>query len=310
MQIMPLLPYSLAIPFPGKYTLRMNGEEPENKADSAPDGERIEWHPAFFEAIKMELEEYGDKLSFISEYQLTAQPLRIDVVIVKKTGDVPVKKNIAAIFRQINILEYKSPDDYVSVKDFYLVYGYACLYMALNGTDVNEMTLTFMQSGRPRELFAHLQEKRGFTIEEKSAGIYTVTGDILPIQVIDTQRLSPEENLWLRDLDNRLDAAETRRITTEIYKLEKVVQIGAYLDAVMRANAKSFKEAMEMSDTAITFDQLMEDVGLAAKWRDRGEEKKAREIAIKLLGNGISLEQTAQLCGLDIADVRKLSENN
>jgi hypothetical protein len=41
--------------------------------------------------------------------------------------------------------------------------------MAPNGTDVNEMTLTFVESGRPRELFAHLQEKRGFSIEEKKA---------------------------------------------------------------------------------------------------------------------------------------------
>jgi len=286
----------------------MNGEEPEKQKDNAPDGERIEWHPAFFEAIKMELEEYGDKLSFISEYQLTAQPLRIDVVIVKKNDAVLVKKNIAAIFRQINILEYKSPDDYVSVKDFYLVYGYACLYMALNGTDVNEMTLTFVQSGRPRELFAHMQEKRGFSIEEKSAGIYTVTGDVLPIQVINTRQLSSEDNLWLRDLDNRLDAAETGRITAEIRKLGKAARIGAYLYAIMRANAKSFKEAMEMSDTAITFDQLMEEVGMAAKWRDRGAEERAREIAKNLLTNGISPEQTAQLTGLDIDDVRKLSE--
>ena len=54
----------------------MNRERPEESNDNAADGERIEWHPAFFEAIKMELEEYGDKLSFISEYQLTAQPLR------------------------------------------------------------------------------------------------------------------------------------------------------------------------------------------------------------------------------------------
>jgi hypothetical protein len=288
----------------------MNEEEPEKQKDNAPDGERIEWHPAFFEAIKMELEEYGDNLSFISEYQLTAQPLRIDVVIVKKTGDVPVKKNIAAIFRQINILEYKSPDDYVSVKDFYLVYGYACLYMALNGTDVNEMTLTFVQSGRPRELFAHLQEKRGFTIEEKSAGIYTVTEDVLPIQVINTRQLSSEDNLWLRDLDNRLDAAETGRLTAKIHKLGKAAQIGAYLYAIMKANAKSLQEAREMNDFTLTLDQVLEEAGLTAKWEARAEKKKAREIAKNLLGNGISLEQTAQLCGLDIADVRNLAEND
>ena len=38
-----------------------------------------------------------------------------------------IKKNIAAIFREINLLEYKSPDDCVSPADFYKVYGYACL---------------------------------------------------------------------------------------------------------------------------------------------------------------------------------------
>jgi uncharacterized protein YggL (DUF469 family) len=132
----------------------------------------------------------------------------------------------------------------------------------------------------------------------------------LPIQVINTRQLSSEDNFWLRDLDNQLDAAETGRITAEIRKLGKAARIGAYLYAIMRANAKSFKEAMEMSDTAITFDQLMEEVGMAAKWEARGGEKKTREIAIKLLGNGISLEQTAQLCGLNIDDVRKLSEDS
>ena len=84
------------------------------------------WHPAFFEAIQMELDEYRHALQFTHEHQLTTEPLKIDVVIIKKTGDIPIKKNIAAIFRKVNILEYKSPDISVTVKDFYHVYGYAC----------------------------------------------------------------------------------------------------------------------------------------------------------------------------------------
>ena len=95
-----------------------NTENPENQ-------ERIVWHNAFFEAIKMELDEYTHALQFISEYQLNTEPLRIDVIIIKKTADILFNKNIASIFRKVNILEYKSPDDYVSVKDFYLVYAYA-----------------------------------------------------------------------------------------------------------------------------------------------------------------------------------------
>jgi len=60
-----------------------------------------------------------------------------------------------------NIVEYKSPDDYVSVGDFYKALGYACLYSALNNVSIDDMTLTFAGSRYPRELLAHLQSARG-----------------------------------------------------------------------------------------------------------------------------------------------------
>ena len=92
-----------------------------------------------------------------------------------------------------------------------------------------------------------------------------------------------------------------------------------------------------MGDIAVTLDQVLREAGLVAKWEARaearglvrgearglakglakgeakglakGEEKKAREIAKNLLGNGFSLEQTAHLSGLDLAEVRKLTDN-
>jgi hypothetical protein len=153
-------------------------------SDEKSTGEnRIPWHPAFFEAIQMELEDYSN-LQLVSEYQLNTKPLRIDVVIIKKPGDALIKKNIAAIFRKENIVEYKSPDDYVSVDDFYMVYGYACLYVALNKAKINELTLTFVESRYPKKLLAHLQKVRGYSVEEKQSGIYNINGDILPIQII------------------------------------------------------------------------------------------------------------------------------
>jgi hypothetical protein len=48
----------------------------------------IAWHPAFVEAIQAELEEYKDVLEFHAEHSLTAEPLRIDVLVVKKRADV------------------------------------------------------------------------------------------------------------------------------------------------------------------------------------------------------------------------------
>jgi hypothetical protein len=88
----------------------------------------ILWHPAFVEALRLELEQYEDALEFYPEFQLTTGPLRIDVVIIKKLKDLVIKKNIAAIFKTGNLVEFKSPGDYVAVENFYKVYGYACLY--------------------------------------------------------------------------------------------------------------------------------------------------------------------------------------
>ncbi|MCL2381872.1 MAG: hypothetical protein FWC64_12960, partial [Treponema sp.] len=55
---------------------------PPKKPATAPTKERIAWHPAFYEAIQMELGEYSHVLEFAPEQQLTTEPLRIDVVII------------------------------------------------------------------------------------------------------------------------------------------------------------------------------------------------------------------------------------
>ncbi|MDR2757307.1 MAG: hypothetical protein LBC20_16535, partial [Planctomycetaceae bacterium] len=77
---------------------------------------KTSWHPAFWGAMQLELKEYRDVLEFTSEYQLTSEPLRIDVLIIKKLKDVVIDKNIARIFRTYNIFEYKSPSDSLTVE--------------------------------------------------------------------------------------------------------------------------------------------------------------------------------------------------
>jgi hypothetical protein len=225
------------------------------KTNKLPEEEGIPWHTAFFEAIQMELDEYSQDLQFISEFPLNTQPLKIDVVIIKKSRDIPIEKNIASIFRKENVVEYKSPDDYVSVDDFYKVYGYACLYSSLNKVDIKDMALTFVESRYPRELLAHFQTIRGYMVEERFPGIYIVKGDILPIQIIDSRKLSEDENIWLKDLDNNLDLPELRRITTEIkgQGKDKAARIKAYFDVITRANRENLKEMIRMSDTALLF---------------------------------------------------------
>ena len=281
----------------------------------------IIWHPAFVEAITLELEDYGDSLEFYPEFQLTSEPLRIDCVVIKKTADVVIKKNIAAIFREVNLLEYKSPDDYVSVNDFYKVYGYACLYSSFEKVPVTSVTVSFVESRHPRELLAHLQETLGYTVVEKSPGIYTVSGDILPIQIIDSRQLSPEENLWLKGLRNKLDPMEVQRVLVEISLQGKAARMGAYLDAIARANYLAVEEAMKMSNAAKSLDEVFERTGLAAKWEARGkaqgitigeakgEERKAIDVAKNLINLGLPPETVASATELDPEKVKALYQN-
>jgi hypothetical protein len=42
----------------------------------------IAWHPAFVEALQMELEAYQDALEFDPEHPLTSEPLEIDCVVM------------------------------------------------------------------------------------------------------------------------------------------------------------------------------------------------------------------------------------
>jgi hypothetical protein len=183
------------------------------------------------------------------------------------------------------------------------------------------LTLTFVESRYPRELLGHLQEVRGYTVEERWPGIYIVRGDILPIQIIDSRRLSGEENIWLKDLDNKLDAPEMRRITAEIERQGKAARIKAYLDVIIRANKEILKEDARMSyDPLKSLEKTLVEVGFSTKWETigetrgearglvRGEEKKAAEIAGNLLKNGFSVEQTAALAGMDIVKVKALTK--
>jgi hypothetical protein len=242
----------------------------------------------------------------MAEYQLTAEPLRIDVVVIKKLEDVPLTKNIAAIFRSDNLLEYKSPTDYLSVEDFYKVYGYGCLYVFLKKVKISDLTLTFVESRYPRNLLSHLKKVHGYQVEERSPGIYTVLGDIIPIQIIDSRKLSEAENFWLNALDNNLDAARLNRLTTKLRQLGKTAQIGAYIDAIFRANAEKLKEVYKMRKNAVTLEQVLEEIGLTAKWEAKGTLEGKLQVARNLIKMGESPKKVAQAAELDIKTVKAL----
>lgn len=151
----------------------------------------LQWHPAFYAGIQIELKDEADNLIFENEHQLGTKPFGIDVLIIKKESKSPIQKNIGRIFRKHNIVEYKSPTDYLSIDDFYKVYGYTCFYKAdverVDSISIEEVTISLVCKKYPRKLIQHLKEIRNYEIEKSGSGIYYVIGDKIPIQIIVTK---------------------------------------------------------------------------------------------------------------------------
>jgi hypothetical protein len=284
--------------------------------------EPIPWHTAFDEALGLHFEPWKHMLEFSFEHQLTEGPLRMDVLVIKKLGSGPIRENIAEIFRESNIFEYKSPRDYISVGDFYKVYGYACFYASLNRRDIASLTVSLVCSRQPAGLLRHLREARGYGVEEVHSGIYRVTGDIIPVQIIQTKRLSAEGNLWLKGLSEDLDISQAGAILKESAGKGKGARIHAYLNAVLLANPRAVEEALKMRNGALTLEKVLRDAGLTEKWKAEGKaegealgeargkaegkEEKALEIARNLIQRGWSVEETAETTDLSIDRVKAL----
>ena len=213
----------------------------------------LQWHPAFCAGVQIELAEAGADLTFIREYQLGRKPKQVDLLVIKKEGTQRIRKNIGRIFRRHNIVEYKSPKDSLNVDDFYKVYGYACFYKSdvktAESVDMEELTITFACHKYPAKLFRHLREKRKFQIRKVEEGIYYIIGDYLPIQILLLNRLSEEENLWLRNLTDHLSGEEqAERLVKEYWNHKDNTLYQAVMDIIIRANRKQFEEAKNMCD--------------------------------------------------------------
>lgn len=268
----------------------------------------LQWHPAFFAGLQIELADEAEYLEFESEHMLSSKPMQLDVLIIKKNKERPIKKNIGRIFRTYNIVEYKSPEDYLSIDDFYKVYGYACFYKAdtgkTNEIKTEELTVSFVCNHYPRELFQHLETKRHCSIHEKEPGIYYISDLMFQIQVIVQKQLSDVTNLWLKSLTNDLKDREKVENLLWAYK-EK--QTNRLYRSVMQIIVNANRERLQVSDMCDALDEIMEyhfkgkieagrQQGLAegmAEGMVQGEQKTLLTLVEKKIAKGKSLAQIA-----------------
>ena len=134
------------------------------------------------------------------------------------------------------------------------------------------------------------------------------------MQVIDSRKLSVDENLWLKNLSNRLNPRDVIQLCKEIARREKTARTKVYIDVITRANARAIREAIKMSKTEMTLDEIFEEAGFAAKWEARGKargkvlgkEMEALAIAKNMVQAGYTPEAVASMTKLSARKVMKL----
>ena len=175
----------------------------------------IKWHPGFCSAMELEFLQYKDLLDFNREFPLSKEPLRIDLLMIKKIKDVVLDIDIGRLFKTYNIIEYKSPKDGLTIDDYIKTVGYAYLYKGLGATvdavPLSELTATIVRDTEPTELFKKIQSEGG-SIEEKYPGVYYINGVVaIPTQFILTSSLSKDFHVCLRVLSNKASEDDIKR---------------------------------------------------------------------------------------------------
>ena len=111
----------------------------------ADESGRTRFHYGFYAAMKVEYDLRKAPVTYEQEMQLGEDPIRLDFLIIKKNSELTLSDPIGEFFRGVNLFEYKSPEDGLTIDDFYKAEGYGLIYKGydrpVNSLPIEQMTL-------------------------------------------------------------------------------------------------------------------------------------------------------------------------
>ena len=130
----------------------------------------------------------------------------------------------------------------------------------------------------------HLKTKLRYQVKKAESGIYYVTGDKIPIQIIVTKELTEAENLWLKSLTNELEQNETaEKLLEEYSKNQANALYRSVMELIVRANKQKFEEVKGMCDALreLMKDEIDAEVKKQVQEKINAEVESAVEITKK-----------------------------
>ena len=288
-------------------------QQEKNQQENQKKSQKLQWHPAFCSALRLELLEDAENLEFTDEFQLTEKPLQIDCTVVKVKKDCKIKNEIGKIFRKHNIFEYKSPMDELNIDTFYKAVAYACLYKVLpnhvNEIPAEEITITLIRDRKPVKLMQEL-EKSGYECKKETVGIYYVSGVMFPVQIIASSELD-DMHVQLKALTNHLEESLMRQYLFQVSTFEGREKNLAdiVLQVIVNSNMEKVREwkgserIMCEALRVLMADELNEE---RVEGRIEGQrEGKIRAYASLVQDGIITVEIGAEKAGMSVDDFTK-----
>ena len=157
-------------------------------------------------------------------------------------------------------------------------------------------------------MLKEIQRTRNLEVVKYDEGIYHISGDVFPIQIIHTAKLSEENNFWLRNLTNDLkEREEARKLLEKYSERQQEYLYQSMMDVIVKANIELFEEVDDMCDA------LMEIVKpkVEAKVQAALEEGRIREkidLVSKKLAKGMSVEEIADWLEEPVETIQRLMQ--
>ena len=273
----------------------------------------IKWHPGFCSAMELEFLQYKDLLDFNREFPLSKEPLRIDLLMIKKIKDVVLDIDIGRLFKTYNIIEYKSPKDGLTIDDYIKTVGYAYLYKGLGATvdavPLSKLTATIVRDTEPTELFKKIQSEGG-SIEEKYPGVYYINGVVsIPTQFILTSSLSKDFHVCLRVLSNKASEEDIKHFIEMASKFTEPIDkqnADAVMNVSINANRKVYdKIRRENPFMCQALRELMKDEiqeQIKAERQDAADSSRVTDIKNLMKKLGLDAKAAMEALNISAAD--------
>jgi len=254
---------------------------------------RNQWTLWFAQMLDIEAKDYGLEIDF--EHELFRNPLKIDVLVVKKPENVVLENSAMKFFRNHNIIEFKGPVDNLTIEKYNKVMGYFYVYLAERKVNFDDVAITLISVKKPIDLLEYLEKERNYKIiPAEEDGIYYIKADNLPAtQLIVSKEAKAQDLVWIRALRDDLTLDEGLELV-DVFGSKDVVL------SLLLANKNLLEEIDNMQV------KNPKAVRIVEKWKREGMQEGMLQIARNMKAAGMDTNTIAKMTGLFVDDILRL----